>query len=142
MRPLSRERASLRFCCWLLWTLATTCRPVGLCVMRTAVATLFTFCPPGPLLRAKASTSSSVSGMTISASSSSNSGTTSTPAKLVCRVLFALNGDGRTRRWTPASALRYPKAYGPSTRRLTDLSPACWPSWRSVSSILKPLFSQ
>ena len=55
--------------------------PLGTCLMRTAVSTLFTFCPPLPPER-KVSVSSSVGLMTIS-SSSFNSETTSTLAKLV-----------------------------------------------------------
>ena len=73
-------------------------------MIRTADATLFTFCPPGPLARTKATISMSASGISISPSSSSKSGTTSTEAKLVCRLPWALNGLGRTSRCTPASA--------------------------------------
>ena len=52
-----------------------TVMPVGLCVMRTADATLFTFCPPGPLARTKARMSRSVSGISpVSWSDSGNSG--------------------------------------------------------------------
>src|SRR5438094_8496066 len=43
--------ASRLFCCWLRSTEQVTVMPVGLCVMRTADATLLTFCPPGPLAR-------------------------------------------------------------------------------------------
>ena len=50
--------------------------------------------------RAKETISRSLSGISVSLSSSSNSGTTSTEAKDVCRLLWALNGDGRTRRAT------------------------------------------
>jgi hypothetical protein len=46
-----------------------------------ALATLLTFCPPGPLARTKGVTSTSRSG--ISTLVSSNSGMTSTVAKLV-----------------------------------------------------------
>ena len=93
--------ASRLFCCWLRSTEQVTVMPVGLWVMRTAVATLFTFCPPGPLARTKATMSRSVSGIVDVGSASSNSGTTVNAAKLVCRLPCALNGLGRTRRCTP-----------------------------------------
>ena len=54
--------ASRLFCCWLRSTEQVTWMPVGLWVMRTAVATLFTFCPPGPLARTKATMSMSAFG--------------------------------------------------------------------------------
>src|SRR5438876_1033353 len=72
--------------------------PVGLCKMRTAVSTLFTFCPPLPPLR-KVSISRSAGLISIGAVSAI-SGTTSTLANDVCRRLFASNGEIRTRRWT------------------------------------------
>src|SRR5213076_1188618 len=69
--------AKRRFCCWLRSTEHVTVIPVGLWVIRTAVATLFTFCPPSPLARTKATMSRSVSGIS-ELLFSSNSGTTVT----------------------------------------------------------------
>jgi len=78
--------------------------PVGLCTMRTADATLFTFCPPGPDERANVVISRSFSG--ISTLVSANSGTTSTVAKLVWRLPWALKGLTRASRCVPRSHLR------------------------------------
>ena len=78
-----------------------------MCVMRTAVSTLFTFCPPLPPER-NVSTRNSVGGMTISDDISSICAIASTLAKLVCRRLFESNGEMRTSRCTPRSALQKP----------------------------------
>ena len=86
--------------------------PVPLCVIRTAVSRLLTFCPPGPPERATV-ISSSFSGMCASPISG-NSGSTSTSEKLVCRFPCP-NGERRTRRCTPASFLRTPYTPIPCT---------------------------
>ena len=57
-------------------------------------------CPPAPLAR-KVSTRISFSSITTSSSAFLMTGVTTTPAKLVCRRFFALNGDCRTKRCVP-----------------------------------------
>ena len=51
--PNRIDIASRLFCCCERSTEQVTVMPVGLWVMRTADATLFTFWPPGPLARDK-----------------------------------------------------------------------------------------
>jgi hypothetical protein len=75
------------------------------CPRSSPVSTLLTFWPPLPPDRMK-DTSKSLSGMTrrcLSAPCSSSRGSTSTPAKLVCRRPLALKGELRTRRCVPFS---------------------------------------
>ena len=69
-------------------------------INRTAVSTLFTFCPPAPPERI-VSTSISSGGIDNFFSKSSITGIASTLAKLVCLFPFALNGDIRTNLCTP-----------------------------------------
>ncbi len=76
--------AIARFWCWLRSARHTMLRPVGKWRRRTAVSTLFTFCPPLPPARMVV-ISMSLSGTSMLISSSS-SGTTSTAAKAVWRV--------------------------------------------------------
>ena len=78
--------------------------PVGMCLMRTAVSTLFTFCPPLPPERVNEISKSSSGTSALTASD--NTGMSSTPAKLVCRAALALKGDRRTRRCVPFSDSR------------------------------------
>ena len=78
-----------------------------MCVMRTAVSTLFTFCPPLPPER-KVSTLQFGRRDHDVRRLSSISAITSTLAKLVCRRLFESNGEMRTSRCTPRSALQKP----------------------------------
>ena len=80
--------------------------PLGLCKIRTAVSTLFTFCPPLPPLRNVPISRSA--GLTSIGAVSAISGTTSTLANEVCRRLFASNGEMRTSRCTPRSVCRCP----------------------------------
>ena len=129
---LSSAIACLRFCICSRCVLETTMIPVGLCTMRTADATLLTFCPPGPLERAKVVSSISVSGMF--SSTSSNSGVTSTVEKLVCRLPCALKGLTRASRCVPRSQLRYPKAKGPVTCKVTVEMPTSVPCCMATSS--------
>ena len=56
--PSSLSRASLRFCAWERESCTVTLIPVGRCRRVTAVETLFTFWPPGPLERVKLSSRS------------------------------------------------------------------------------------
>jgi hypothetical protein len=114
--------------------------PVGLCTSRTALATLFTFCPPGPLDRANAVISRSFSGIT--RSFSSNSGVTSTVAKLVCRLPWLLNGLTRASRCVPRSQARYPNAKSPLTCSVTDAMPTSVPWLFSSSSTFQPICSK
>ena len=78
--------------------------------------------PPGPLER-KTSTLISFSGIS-TVSLDSMSGTTSTAAKLVWRRPWLSNGLIRTSRWVPPSTERLPYAYGTSTSKVADFSPA------------------
>ena len=94
---------SLFWSCERSWVQRTN-RPVGMCRIRTAVSTLFTFWPPAPPER-EVVISRSLSGMS-SFTSSSSLGITSTPAKLVWRLSLALNGEMRTSRWVPFSLRR------------------------------------
>ena len=106
--------------------------------MRTALSTLLTFWPPAPPDRIVL-TSRSAAGISTSASASSrSSGISSTPAKLVCRLFAALNGESRTRRWVPRSERSSPYAYSPSIVSVADLIPASSPSVRSVSVARAP----
>ncbi len=74
-----------------------------MCLRRTALETLLTFWPPGPLERAN---SISTSLSLISTSMSSMSGTTSTAANEVWRRPLLSKGDMRTSRCTPISLFR------------------------------------
>ena len=88
--------------------LAAHRRPDGTCTMRTALSTLLTFWPPAPPDRIVL-TSRSAAGISTSASASSRSSViSSTPAKLVCRLFAALNGESRTRRWCAALGAQQP----------------------------------
>jgi hypothetical protein len=58
MASINRSRASLRFTACDRESCTVTLIPVGTCRNVTAVETLFTFCPPGPLDRAKVSSRS------------------------------------------------------------------------------------
>ena len=80
--------------------------PVGMCVMRTAESVVLTLCPPGPEDR-KTSTRISFSGMS-TWSVCSTTGSTSTPAKEVCRRPWLSNGEMRTSRWVPCSTESVP----------------------------------
>ncbi len=100
--------------------------PEGLCLMRTAVETLLTFCPPCPPER-KASNSMS-SGL-MCKSISSNSGKMETVAVEVCtRPFFSVSGM-RWTRCTPASYLSEPKTPLPEILIMPS----------SSTSTLKPL---
>src|SRR5438874_3598702 len=123
----------LRSCERSFWQEITM--PVGRCVMRTAESAVLTPCPPGPDARKTSTRSSSSRTLT---STSSTSGTTATEAKLVWRRLEASKGEIRTRRCTPVSPRRYPKAYSPDTSTVADLMPASSPGSRSTTSALKP----
>ena len=69
---------------------------------------------------------------------SSTSGDTSTSAKLVWRRDCASNGEIRTSRCTPFSALKSPYAFSPRAKNDADLMPASSPGLTSASSTLKP----
>ena len=101
--------ACSRFCSWdfSFWQLATM--PVGRCVIRTAESVVLTLWPPGPLER-KTSIRRSLSSIVTSTCSAS--GSTRTPAALVCtRPWLSVTGT-RWTRWTPPSNLS--RAYGAS----------------------------
>ncbi|MCG3184410.1 MAG: hypothetical protein ICCCNLDF_02530 [Planctomycetes bacterium] len=117
-----------RFWCWLRSLRQLTTIPVGTCVMRTALSTLFTFWPPLPPARLKFS-SRSFSLISMSISSDSASGTTSTLANAVCRLPAALNGEIRTSRWVPTSPRRKPAAKGPLINAAALRMPATSSSW-------------
>ncbi len=72
---------------------------------------------------------------------SSISGETNTEANDVWRRLLASNGEIRTSRWTPVSALRYPYGWSPDRRKVALLIPASSPSCRSTSSMAYPFRS-
>src|SRR5258708_21156308 len=109
-----------------------------MCLSLTAVETLFTFCPPWlPALKNCHSRSSSLTSMSGN-STSPKSGKVSTSAKEVCLNLSALNGDWRTSLWVPASPLRYPYAYGPSTLITTLFTPASSPRVSSRTELFHP----
>lgn len=74
--------------------------------MRTAESVVFTPWPPWPWERKTSMRRSS--GRITTSTVSSTSGMTSTPAKEVWRRPEASKGEGRTRRWTPASGERRP----------------------------------
>mmetsp|Transcript_12748 Transcript_12748/g.23899 ORF Transcript_12748/g.23899 Transcript_12748/m.23899 type:complete len:204 (-) Transcript_12748:524-1135(-) len=83
--------------------------------------------------------SNSDSGISISStSSSSNTGITSTPAKVVCLLLFALKGLNLTNRCAPFSPRNQPYALVPSIRISTDLYPTTSPA---VFSCITALYS-
>ena len=54
----------------------------------------------------------------------STTGSTSTPAKLVCRRPWLSNGLIRTSRCVPDSTLSVPYAYGTLTAKVADFRPA------------------
>ena len=110
--------------------------PVGRCVMRTAESVLFTCWPPAPLER-YVSMRRSDSSISIGASSG-RSGATTTCAKAVCRRCAESNGDRRTSRWTPRSALSVPYAFSPLTATVVDLRPASSPGLASSTSVVEP----
>ena len=89
---------------------------------RTAESVVFTPWPPGPEERY---TSTLISFSSISMSSlCSTTGTTSTPAKEVCRRDCESKGEIRTKRCVPCSTEIVPYAYGALTRNVVDLIPA------------------
>ena len=98
------RRAFWRLSCWLRVSVFSTVMPVGMWRTRTPVSTLLTFCPPCPPER---NVSHSMSdGLISMLIVSSTSGYTKTELKVVWRLPWELNGDMRTRRCTPDSALR------------------------------------
>ncbi len=58
-------------------------------------------------------------------------------ANEVCRRCAWSNGDRRTRRCLPRSALRIPYAFSPSIVKVADLRPASSPGLASSTSVLK-----
>ena len=74
--------------------------------MRTAESVVLTLWPPGPDER-KTSTRMSFSGISMW-SVCSTTGSTSTPAKDVCRRPWLSNGLIRTSRWVPCSTESVP----------------------------------
>mmetsp|Transcript_7671 Transcript_7671/g.11395 ORF Transcript_7671/g.11395 Transcript_7671/m.11395 type:complete len:250 (+) Transcript_7671:349-1098(+) len=108
--------------------------PVGKCLILTPLSTLLTFCPPFPPLLIVVITNSASGTSTSTISSSSKTGTTSTPANVVCRLLFELNGDNLTNLCAPFSPRNQPNALGPSTKSSTDLNPTTSPA--DVSSVV------
>mmetsp|Transcript_10406 Transcript_10406/g.31807 ORF Transcript_10406/g.31807 Transcript_10406/m.31807 type:complete len:262 (-) Transcript_10406:215-1000(-) len=138
----SRAMASSLLRSWLLCSELLTAVPVGRCTIRTAVSTLFTFWPPLPPLRMVVISTSFSSTSTPCSSSSSSFGMTSMPAKLVWRFPCALNGDIRTSRCVPFSALRYPYANSPSTSSVADLYPHSSPGLSSARRTENPRLSQ
>mmetsp|Transcript_5060 Transcript_5060/g.17564 ORF Transcript_5060/g.17564 Transcript_5060/m.17564 type:complete len:352 (+) Transcript_5060:2715-3770(+) len=107
-----------------------TAMPVGMCLIRTAVSTLLTFCPPFPPARIVVISRSS-SGMATSATSSGSSGITSTAANDVSRVPPELKGDMRTKRCVPFSERNLPYANRPCNSMVEFLIPAPSPAARS-----------
>lgn len=75
--------------------------PVGACRRRTAVSTLFTFCPPAPLARIVSNVISA--GLILISIVSSTKGYTYTETKLVCLLALESKGEIRTNRCTPFS---------------------------------------
>ena len=98
--------ASSRFWSWLRSFWQVTTMPVGMCVILTAVSTLFTFWPPAPPLRYVSIFKSSLLIFTVV--SLLIAGTTSTDAKLVWRRLLLSNGLILTSLWTPISPFSFP----------------------------------
>ena len=134
-----------RFCNWDRSVRDTPVMPVGLWMTRTAVATLFTLCPPGPLARNIWVSTSTPSIVMFSASP--GSGMTSTDAMLVCRRPALSKGDMRTSRCTPCSPARVAWARGPPMSIVMDLipSPSPWdvskvstglPSWAAQAAYM------
>ena len=110
------------FCSWDFSFWQETTIPVGRWVIRTAESVVLTLCPPGPEER-KTSIRRSASGMSMW-SASSVTGSTSTPAKEVCRRPWLSNGEIRTSRWVPCSTDSVPYANGALTWKVADLIPA------------------
>ena len=113
--------------------------PVGMWVIRMAESVLFTFWPPAPELRNVSMRTSA--GLTLISMSSSTSGYTKTEAKEVCLRALESKGEMRTRRCTPTSALRNPKAWSPRAMKDTLLRPASSPGWKSPASTSQPFRS-
>src|SRR5215211_7496039 len=110
--------------------------PVGRCVILTAESVLLTCWPPAPealyvsTLRSFSSISTSTASPT--------TGATATEAKLVCLLAPASKGLILTRRCTPRSADKSPKAYSPETVKVALFMPASSPSVYSITSSSKP----
>src|SRR3990167_7436288 len=101
---------------------------VGTCTTRTAVSTLFTFCPPGPLERENSNLTSLSGILKFSASIRGKSGRTSTRAKEVCLKPFESYGEIRTNLCTPASFFKNPYTYSPLISIVSgDKSRTCHP---------------
>ncbi|CAB4835992.1 unannotated protein [freshwater metagenome] len=75
--------------------------------MRTAESVVFTCWPPAPDER-NTSTRSSFSSISTSLAMASKNGATYNDANAVWRLPSLLNGEMRTRRWTPCSARNMP----------------------------------
>ena len=135
---LSRARPFCLFAAWLRSSSHRMVIPVGTCLIRTAVSTLFTFCPPAPPLRMVLISRSESFSNTVSTAPSSSTGVTSTAANDVCRVASFLNGDCRTSLCVPRSQRKYPYANRPSTSNVTLFNPASSPSLRSTVFIANP----
>src|SRR5881628_3468626 len=129
-RAFSILRAVALFLNWLRSFWHCTTILVGRCVIRTAEDVLLTCCPPFPEARY---TSIRRSSSLISISmSSSTTWYTNTDAKDVWRRDCASNGEMRTRRCTPFSALSSPYAYCPLIWISADLIPASSPCSKSA----------
>ena len=76
--------------------------PVGMWVIRTAESVVLTPWPPGPRGAEHVDPHARSSGMSMW-SPCSTTGTTSTPAKEVCRRPWLSNGEIRTSRCVPCS---------------------------------------
>src|SRR5262249_38045353 len=98
--------ASSRFLPWLRSTWQATTTPVGRWVMRAAVSTLLTFCPPLPPERNVSTLMSS--GLMLISMRSSISGITNTDANEVCRRAAWSKGEILTSRCTPVSPASNP----------------------------------
>jgi hypothetical protein len=96
-----------------------TTRPVGKCVMRTALSVLLTLCPPAPLDR-NVSMRNSVGTSWCAVSVGGGTGNTDTDAKDVCRLSRAEKGEIRINRWTPVSVRVQPYAKSPPRRSVNS----------------------
>src|SRR5919112_1602244 len=135
-RPRRTRIATSRFWCWLRSFWHWTTIPVGRCVILTAESVLLTCWPPAPEAR-YVSTLRSFSSISTS-TASSTTGATATEAKLVCLLAPASKGLILTRRCTPRSADKSPKAYSPETVKVALFMPASSPSVYSITSSPKP----
>ena len=124
---------------WLRSTWHATTVFVGKCVMRTAVSTLFTFCPPLPPARYVSTRSSS--GRMLISMRSSISGITKTDANEVCRRAAWSNGEMRTSRCTPVSPASSPYAFSPENWTVAFLIPASSPGDSSSTTAFIPFRS-